>query len=370
MKIDFRGFVVSVVIVVAGCTKIGVQEGSEASTFKEAENCINSAVDACIFNKSAVSQSKTIMTAERLGGYQTSGVSLPGRDGSGFLQNSDFSVITASTERVNATKGFRQYYDPNASYLEQVMAYYYAAAAASWMSSRGSFPASGAGIKFVADSSFSGWVESKNEIHLERNGQSFPAALDASIILNLYAQANISKASGGASHTGLGAKAGACNEAGGFSAPYACCLSAAGCGPALVSGSADYFVAAFFGKGRTLVGDGWRNDPWGLTICGLRRDPALHTALTATSASSGCVSRGATHQANALGLLYASIWWEVRQKVTNVADFDKFFLKHLALIAGGDDFASIKSKILTLDTNQFSSAYGSLMSAEFARRGL
>lgn len=367
MKIDLRLWLS--LFLLSGCTRLNIQETSDASSFRAAEACMASSADACVFDKSAVEQAGGSLSAERLGGYQTLGVSLSGTDGSGFLQNSDFSVITANTTRVTSAKGFRHYYDPTGSYAEQAMAYYYLRSAVTWMTARGVFPAAGAGIQVVADSNFNGWVPGKNEIHLERNGTDFPAAFDASVILHLYAQAVISKASSAASHTNLSAKAGSCSDTKAFVSPLGCCTSALGCGPALVSGAADYFVAASFGAGRTRLGAGWKNSTAGLTVCGMSRDPAALLSVSAASAAARC-GTGATNHVNALGAVYASIWWKVRTQVSDTKDFDTFFLQHLALIDGADDFSTIKTKLLSLDASTFSSRYSSLLSAEFSRRGL
>lgn len=369
MKIDLRGLI-AVLILAQGCSKLDIQESSEASTFREAEACINGSSDACIFNKSAVAQSGTSMTAERLGGYQTYGVQLADLDGSGYLKNTSYAVVTAGTPRLTATKGFRQFYNPATSDLEQVMAYYYVHETAAWMTSLGYFPGSGANIQIVADSSFSGWVPGKAELHLERNGDGFPAALDGSLIVDLYTEAMIWRASSTASHSNISAKTVTCSDKNGLPVPSGCCSSSAGCGPAIIRGAADYAVAAFFGEGKTRIGEGWKNDPAGLTLCGLPRDVANLANLSVAAASARCTPRGATNHVNVLGILYGSIWWEARKQATNKSEFDKLFLLHFQQIRGDDDFASIKGKILTLDTNTFGGRYGSILSTEFSRRGL
>lgn len=342
-----------------------------ASTFKEAEDCINGSADACVFEKNAVSQMGRAVTPENIGGFQVVPVSLSDRDASGYLQNNDFVVTTVSTARWPATADFRQYYSPSNSALEQVMSYVSARKARDWMSALGIFPAATQRIKIYADSSFTGFIPASNEIHLERNGTNFGAALDGSLIVSLYAQANIKFATSGASHdpTALSVKASACRDTRAYPTPYGCCNSALGCGAAIVSGAADYVVAAVFGENRAVVGDGWKNDPAGLSICGIVRDATRNAGLSATAASSTCAARGSPNNATALGAVYASIWWEARKLADNKSSFDRFFLRHLSVINGADDFSTIQSKITSVATTSAETGYASNVVAGLNRRG-
>jgi hypothetical protein len=373
MKINlFRNliFVALLVATFQNCSK-GLQSRTdeEASTFLQTQNCMNSQSDACLFNKNAVSQTGKAVTADRIGGYQLTATQVLGRDNSGFLQNAHFSVLTSQTERITSTQGFKHYYNTQSSALEQVMSYTHTQKLWQWLNDRGFTIMNNKGIKIYADAGTTTWVPSRNEIHLQRETQNFPAALDASLIMHLYAQAAIWHASAGQSQANLNLKAQACADQMGFMHPFGCCTSSLGCAPAIVSGAADVMTSFQF-LSKPALGDGLKNDPKGLSVCGLARNPASNRQLTISAASQRCSGRGSTSQIHALGLVYASIWFEAREKAQNKYDFEKFFLKHLSLIRGDDDFLTLKSKILTLDTNEFSGYFGSIMNDEFTRRGL
>lgn len=376
MKIKIsRLFAVAACLGVVGlgfqnCSRNGfsVAPQPDAAVFASTSACMGGTTDACIFAKNAVAQSGTAMSANRIGGFQNLGVSLEDRDSSGYLQNSDLIVTTSSTAR--ATGNFRRYYDAGSSGLEQIIAYYQANQLRKWMIAKGSYAGANQGFKIIADSSFNGFVPSKKEIHLQRDGVKFPAALDASIVISLFAQAQIWAASGGASHTGTTTNTVTCTDSQSYSAPSSCCASASGCGSAIVSGASDYLASLMFLGGKTVIGDGWKNDPAGLSLCLTSRDPASQSALTASTAYGRCTSRAASGEIHVMGLVYASIWWEVRKSISNQSDFDKFFLRHLSQISGSDTFTTIKTKILNLDASEFASSYSALMTAEFARRGL
>lgn len=345
-----------------------VEKDPEASTFQAAEDCINGEADACVFDKNAVAQAGKAIGLDRVGGYQTMAVSLSGRDGSGYLKNADFDVTTTSTARVTAAAGFRRYFNPSDSGFEQVNAYVAAQRAREWMQDAGLFPGSSAGVKIVADGTFNGFVPAANEIHLQRAGRELPAALDQSVIVQLYAQAVTYKASAGASHASLASKATTCADIRGRNLPNGCCTSLSGCGPAVLSGIGDYMVAAVFGEGRTPVGEGWKNDPAGMTICGLPRDPARNSTLLASTVSSACSAVGGRN-AVALGALYAAAWWKVRvQSGFSKAAVDRLFLRHLSAISGGDDFATLPAKISAAATTTEESQVASAVAAELSAR--
>lgn len=367
----FAGGALVTILAFQNCSKgLNVMKDPESALFEETASCMASSPGACVFRKNAVAQTGKSVTMERIGGYQSLPVSLLDRDGSGYLQNGDLIVTTSSTPRLTAATGFRQYYTDANSNVEQAMAYYYANELRRWMIARGAFAGAGQAIQIIVDSSFNGWIPSKKEIHLERNGKDFPAALDGSVIVNLYAQASIWAASGGLSHTNTGNRTIACANAKGVIVPGACCTANTGCGPAIVSGAADYLSALMFKDMRTAIGEGWKNSLDGLKVCSLARDPAVQSSLTAVTAGNRCNTRGSPNQVTSLGIMYSSIWWEARKSASDKNDFDLFFLRHLEFIRGEDSFATIKASILALDASDFSSRYTTLMTNEFARRGL
>lgn len=349
---------------------LGVNQDPDIDVFKEAAACMDSSAEACIFNKNAVNQSGKAMTQDRVGGYQVYGASVVGRGPSGNLQNSDFSILTLYTSRVNPQNGFKYYYAAGRSDLEQVMAYIELDRARQWMNGLGIYPARNMSLSVYADSDFNGYVPGKAQLHLERNGYSIPAALDGGVVNHLYAQANIYAATGGTSHANLATSAWTCIDYRGYTSPNGCCKTDVGCGPALIDGAADAFVAMLYGPGSTGVGEGWRNSPGGSTICGLVRDPAQQSSLKLSKAVTACSSRGVRNQIQVIGLVYASIWYRVWEKTSDKPGLEKLFLSHLALIRGEDDFITMKSKILSLDLSMTNGKFSSLLNQEFTNRGL
>lgn len=364
-------FLVAVLPAYQNCApNLKVLQSMDEAVFLSTEQCMTKTSGACLFKKNAVSTAGRAVTADNLGGYQSYAVGIEDLDGSGYLQNADFQILTGSTERLSVSKGLRHYYDPTRSYTEQLMAYYYTNLVRRWMISHQLFHGANAGTKIIVDSSFNGWVPNRNEIHLQRDGVRFPAAFDASLIVSLYAQSEIWRASSGASHTSLSSKTVTCMDSSSYSAPQLCCATVNGCGPALVSGASDFLVAHFFESQNPVVGDGWKNDPTGQTLCGLTRNATQLASLTASMAYNRCANRNSGGMAQTMGLVYASIWWEIKKQAPNAATFEKFFLRHLELIRGDDDFTTIKTKLLNLDSSSFQGAFASLINSEFSKRGL
>lgn len=347
-----------------------VSQHPESSTFKRAEECMagKSTAGACLFQKSPVSQAGKAVAADYIGGYQSSPVNIDELSGT-YLENNHFQIVTARTSRLPKTSGFRHYFNPSNSNLEQVSSYYFTNELRNWLIARGGSAHQNQGFKVVADSSFSGFIPSKKEVHLERNGVNLPAALDGSIVQHVYGQAYIWAATSGQSHADMSATAKSCNDARGFNSPAGCCKDANGCTAAIISGAADFMVAAYFGASGTRIGEGWKNDISGLRTCGLSRDPAAQSKLTRSQAHQACSSRGSSGNITTMGLLYASIWWEARLKASDTLDFDKLFVRHLTEIRSDDTIATLKTKILSLDSSAFASRHSSNLNAEFTRRG-
>lgn len=351
------------------CSPISVQEQAEQSSVDQTDACMASASDACIFNKSPAGQMGRSVNYDNIGGFQFNAVSIGDlKTGSDFLENVDVSVTTSdATKRLKRSEKYKFYYDAASAKLEQVSAYYWINKGRNRMVAAGYNPLDGQNLVVVADSTFSGWIPAKKEIHLQRDDRHFSAALDASVSLGLLTHAAASFASTGGSDGAT--KASTCTDSHGYANPKGCCNDANGCTPAIVAGAGDYFAAIFF-PDIPAIGDGWQNDPRGVQVCGLSRNPATNATLTATTAYAKCASRSAAGNVYALGIVYASVWWEVRKKVSDKTDFDKFFLRHLRSITGDDDFLTIQTKLTNLDVNEFNGKYSSLFTAEFDKRGL
>lgn len=351
------------------CSPISVQEQAEQASVDQANACMASSADACLFNKSPAGQMGRGVSIDTIGGFQFTAVTIDDlKTGSEFLENTDISVTTKDeTKRLKRSEKYKFFYDPSVSKLEQVSAYYWMNKGRQRMTTVGYNPLDGKALTIIADSSFSGWVASKNEVHLQRDDRHFSAALDASVSLGLLIHASASIASTGGSDGAT--KASSCTDPHGYANPKGCCNDANGCTPAIVAGAGDYFAATFF-PDFPAIGDGWQNDPAGVQVCGLARNPSTNSTLTAASAYAKCASRSAAGNVYAMGIVYASVWWEVRKKVSDKNDFDKFFLRHLRAISGDDDFLTIQTKLTNLDVNEFNGKYSALFTAEFDKRGL
>ncbi len=118
---------------------------------------------------------------------------------------------------------------------------------------------------------------------------------------------------------------------------------------------------------RTTIGDGFNNTSAGAqALPGISRDLASAASKTAPA-----LFTAAQGDARSLGLLYASIWWEVRRQAgAQSADIDRIFMEHLTLLNGADTFSSAISKAKTVDSRLFSGQYSSALDAELAKRGL
>lgn len=342
----------------------------DAEIYKSTSECLESSSGACLFSKNAVAMLRRSVQLDQISGYQYSHAPITGLDQSGFLQNPDFRVTTATTPRLQVSQeGLRHRFSTEHSKLEQLMAYQTVQKLHQWMKDHQLFDGAGTAMKVIPDSSFSGWVPSQNELHFERSDSRLPAALDSSLVLSLATHARIWHASAGESHNRLTAKTATCTSSSSPRSPQQCCQTALGCGPALVSGAADFVVARFY-PAQPVVGDGWKNHPDGQSVCGRPRDATQNSTLTAMQSYSLCSSRGAQGHVTAMGLVYASLWWDLHRKAGDTSAIEKLFLRHLRLIQGDDDFATIKSKLLQLDTNEFQGRFQSLLQNEFARREL
>jgi hypothetical protein len=352
--------------------QFAIAENSPSVFLQQTQACFgNSAVDACIYQKSAVAEAGAAVDTGAAHEYQSYGVQLSELDTSGSLTSSSF-VVSSGTSRAQKKDGSWKYSfadDPQA--LAQVAAYYYLTDFKNNFKNRtGVFQAQGKAIKVNVGAGFAGWSDHYNEIDLENQDDKIPMALDAGLVVNLLAHANAYYASGGQIETGISTYAQTCANKKGARVPYSCCTSAQGCGPALVAGQADYMTAVYFSSLSTTLGETWSSLPEGISTCSVSRDVSRNSNLTAAQAYAACSGIGASGNIYSLGALYASIWWETRKKVSDKNNFDLFFLRHLEVLSGDDTFTTIQSKLQTLDQSSFSSRYYSLMHAEFQRRGL
>ena len=341
--------------------------------------------DACLFLKNPVTQKGSALsdplTDPALGGLQILGVKL-NLDNSGFLQNSSLQVQSATGGRISPENGSWKFSFADSQHrLAHISAFYWLDTAIQTFKKRtGIFYAEGKNIRVNIDSRGTGWSSASNQISLEAAADGRQVAYDAGILIQLLGEANIYYATQGAialrandqNHLDCGPSDGPVRQKN-------CCVSAQGCSRAITSGASDYLAALMFPDSPTL-GEYWANQDSGLSLCRISRDLRLNTNILATDAFQACSGFGATGEVYVMGTVYASIWWEVRQKVlaagadgnvaTALTAYDQLYMQHLALLDSQDTFSTVLTKIQTLDSTKFSSQFSALFTAEFKRRGI
>ena len=355
---------------------------SASSFSRQHKSCmLDASVQACIIKKSPVHVLGTISREQLVKKSSINAlihqpVEITGLDDSGFLQNSTFSVQVRNGERAVSTDSqWKLLFDDNSSY-QQLHTYYWINYAVELMLKRtGQFYAEGKDIQIVVDAEKTGWSMSENRIELEGAADERQAALDASISLNLLAHANLSYATDGEIYNLSGVKKHKnCEIGDGPTYINDCCVSKLGCSKAIASGQADYFTALVFSEDPS-IGETWANRSAGMETCGMDRNVSNHANLSAKQAYENCADKGAAGQVFNMGLLYASIWWEVRKTLASeeedsLEEFDTLYMEHLAVITGSDDFESIFAKVLEIDVENHRSRFSEYIEVELKRRGL
>jgi hypothetical protein len=101
-------------------------------------------------------------------------------------------------------------------------------------------------------------------------------------------------------------------------------------------------------------------------ISGIARD--LASLSTNSAAATFTTSTG---YAQALGLIYASMWWEIRKSAGAQGDeIDRIFLEHLTLLDGNDDFRTAIAKAKTVDARLFGSRHSGKFDTQTTARGI
>jgi hypothetical protein len=110
----------------------------------------------------------------------------------------------------------------------------------------------------------------------------------------------------------------------------------------------------------------------GHQICGIIRNPKINIDLTSMNAFNACQPDGAPGLVATMGSMYASIWYEVRKKLSDPdkANLDKLLWMLAAQIEGKDDFASVLLKIQSIDTTLTNGRIFTEFNLEHTRRGL
>ena len=68
---------------------------------------------------------------------------------------------------------------------------------------------------------------------------------------------------------------------------------------------------------------------------------------------------------------YASVWWNVREKLSTQDkknQLDLLFLKHIVQLSGSMTFSQALSAAKTIDTSDFAGQFGPLLDSEFSKK--
>lgn len=340
----------------------------------------DSSVQACVFSKNPLVASglenlvAPITGGSNLARLQSLGVNITDLDNSGYLQNSSIIVNVGSGERARQTDGNWKFeYGDSSAKAVQVHTYYWANEALKRLAGRGApLHITDKQVQIFVNASGTSWVAAQNKISFEFDANGNQMALDAGLILHLLAQANLSHGTVNANEDFTGdVDHLACAIDMGPTYDKGCCKTKNGCSRALAAGQADYFISLIFPDQPTL-GETWVNRASGFKACEMTRDLRSHASSTADQLYANCATSGAAGQVYNMGTLYASIWYEIRKSLaeTERNDFDKLFMQHVAQIRGSDTFATIKTKIKSIDASVFGGKFSARFDAEYVKRGL
>lgn len=338
------------------------------NTDKYDENCqTNSAFDACIIQQNPAVRGGTVAKTvnersrqvEEIAKY---GVKLTSLSGSGFLENSTIAVHSLKNPRANVSpEELRSAASQSLSALEQVNTYYWINRAAEYFDVRteGKLPAKGQNIKVVVDDTITGYDAKKNTIRL-KSTESTSVGLNGDIAIHLFGVANLTLANPAGWETLSATKHSTCEAV-----SEGCCKTATGCANAIRFGVGEYFAASMFPE-HTAIGEGIANNGQAQKLSGVTRDLASVSSSSASSVYS--TSKGSIQ---AMGLIYASIWWEVRSAAgPKVNEIDRIFLEHLSELDGDDDFKTAIAKAQSVDARLFDGRHSQKFDDQLAARGL
>lgn len=341
------------------------------------ESCFDSEMDACIFNKNIVAQSQVqdpTINLKEMEEFQTLAVDLDSYTNRELLSNSSFTVFSKGQESPLTTtaEGDWKYKlsDKNGlSNIGQVMSFYWAnRAVENALEQSGAFFALDKEIKIIIDDEIFGWAPSFNQIHLASNDKGESMALDASLLVYFLGLANLDYASQGQIHRfGKAPQQARCGK----NNLRECCSSKNGCISAIASGQADYLVAMTFPE-KPATGDGWAKDINGYSICesSSYRNPENFLLVDAQTAFEQCRDLNQEGDAQSLGAMYSSIWWEIRKSALNSMEVDKLYMLHLEQLNGDDNFMTALEKIKLIDEALFKGKFSKRFMIAYQKRGL
>ena len=289
-------------------------------------------------------------------------------DSSGYLKNDTFHVLSYTGQQVKTTNCPLKfgYEEDQGVALSQLMSYHYSSMARRFSLEQSLFVL-GQGIYIITQAPLTGWSSEDNTIYLGVHAETLhDSALDASILLNLISEANIYYATQGAIY-----KETHHNHRDCMGEEQACCLGQEGCSKAITIGLSQYFSSYFFKEAPT-VGETYSNRLTGIEDCGISRDLNVSRSVSMTTAFSAC---GQTGYVYPMATVYASIWWNVLQNLSNTQPeslerFQVFYLKHLKGLRGDFDFLDVFNSMKEIDNQEFGSAFTSYFRSEFTQRGI
>lgn len=329
----------------------------------------NSAYDACVLRQNPIASGATTLTADpvarrsQIANVSLYGVKLTSLTGTGRLENGTISVGAVDGSQASASPGsLKVAPSANSSNFEQANAYYWMNRAAEYFDARtdGALPAKGKSVKVVVNDTITGYETSSNTIRLKKTDDLGAVAWNGDIAVHMFGIANVMLANPNGWATLSSTKHLTCNAV-----DKGCCASNIGCANAIRFGAGEYFAASLF-PSRTRVGEAVVNTGNPQIIAGVARDVASLSNTTAPQAFTS-----STGHAQAMGLIYASIWWQVRSAAgTQSADIDRIFLEHLSLVDGTDDFRTALAKAKTVDARLFGGRHSAKFDAQLSARGI
>ncbi len=347
-------------------------------------NCLtNTDSRICLFDKNPVAQIGTALSDDSVNSAELSARQVFSAEINGnytgkleneFVRVTRFDGVGYDLGPNGAMKV--PYSSARADDLSQLISYYWYSRIISTMGARlGNLPLLRRKLKIFTNDALSGWSMERSSIHLANRGNRLGEALDASALAYLMGVANADIASSGdLTSNDASSSLQACGGQTGPARQKLCCTSDAGCPRALLSGAAEYFQAIAFSN-RPQLGELIANRSEGLRLCGLSRNIASNAALTRSNAYSACASSNAQGHIRTMGLLFASILWELRQQAftdggeSRMLEFDRLYIDSLSQLRSNDTILSAKTKLLYVDQTIYGGRFNLKIIDEFARRG-
>lgn len=366
----------SILIFLVGCGKgfqINSSIGSNASFFKEsnsksfipesdqvASDCAQTG-EICIYLKNPVFQERKLISFEDLPSLraaQNFSVRLTGVDRGHFLKSKQFDILSVEGERLSLASALESRgFDSDQKIASYLNSYYWLNRAHEYLKNHFTgYPSLASEIKVYVDDAFDGWSWETKSIHLDKEKRS---ALSADVLLLIFGEAQVGFATDGRIYDPSLTTHNECVED-----PVGCCKTSSGCSQALLRGSGDFFVSMLF-EDAPGIGEFHRQNLSGQSVCGKARTPGEFKDVSLSQAFELCEERkGSTL---AMGMVYASIWQEVRRKYEK-KKVDQVFLKHLSKLDGTDTFPSALQKIQSTCLEMGLSDLSPIFAQEFSRR--